>query len=112
MHFEINVPPGDPALSDLAAKIAPRNINPYGSVDVLTYEGNNTIAIRGWAFDFDQPSAEISVAVYADDVGIGWFPTGIRRTDVNNAFGIGGNHGFAISVPMSDGNHSGVGRSG
>ena len=54
---------------------------------------------QGWALDLDEPNTEISVAVYRNGVGVSWFPTGVARPDVSAAFGVGGNHGFDISIP-------------
>lgn len=79
---------------------------PRGSLDSVVTGPNSTIRVRGWAYDPDQPAAEIKVAVYRDDVGLAWFPTGRRRSDVNSTFGITGHHGFDISIPSPPGNHS------
>ena len=106
MHFEINVPPGSPKLSQLVGKINGDYADPLGNLDVVAYKGKNTVQVRGWAWDPDQPTTEINVAVYVDGVGISWFPTGRSRPDVNGAFGITGNHGFDISLQMSPGDHS------
>jgi hypothetical protein len=80
--------------------------NPIGNVDGVSYSGNNTVRITGWSYDRDQPSTELSVAIFVDGTAIGWFPTGALRPDVNSAFGIPGNHGFDISIPMNPGRHS------
>ena len=77
---------------------------PIGSLDVVAANGNSIRAI-GWAFDPDQPSTEVQVAVYVDGGGIGWFPSGGSRPDVNAAYGIGGHHGFDVSVPVGAGRH-------
>lgn len=77
---------------------------PIGSLDVVAANGNS-IRAAGWAFDPDEPTTEIQVAAYVDGVGIGWFPTGGRRPDVNAAYGVGGGHGFDVSVPVGAGSH-------
>ena len=77
---------------------------PIGSLDVVAANGNSIRAI-GWAFDPDQPATDVQVAVYVDGGGIGWFPSGVSRPDVNAAYGIGGNHGFDVSVPVGAGSH-------
>ena len=61
--------------------------------------------LAGWAYDPDDSKVEISVAVYINGGGIAWFPTGVSRQDVNNAYGITGNHGYNISVPYRPGTH-------
>ncbi len=78
---------------------------PLGSLDVLLAEGNRVRAI-GWAYDPDEPATAIQVAAYVDGVGVGWFPTGQGRPDVNAAFGISGSHGFDLSVPVAWGEHT------
>jgi hypothetical protein len=65
----------------------------------------------GWAFDGDDPGRSIEVAIYdgpydgvKPPVWIG--ATNEYREDVNNAYGIGGVHGFRATLPASvrDGN--------
>jgi len=105
MHFEIDVPPGDPRISQLAWKIRSTNA-PIGNIDDVSYRGGDTVRVTGWAFDPDQSTTEISIAIYVDGVGVSWFPTGVSRRDVNAAYGISGNHGFEVSLPMKPGTHS------
>lgn len=78
---------------------------PVGSVDVVLAQGGSLRAI-GWSYDPDQPSTEIQVAAYVDGVGVGWFPSGQARPDVNAAYGITGRHGFDIALPVSWGEHT------
>jgi hypothetical protein len=70
---------------------------PRGQVDQLA-AGTGTATVRGWAYDPDQPGKQISVAVYVDNKGVGWFPTNIVRQDVNGLFHITGGHGFDIPI--------------
>lgn len=104
MHFELDVPPGSAKLAQLVTKIRSTN-PPQGCVDTIAYLGSSKVRISGWAFDRDQPTTEIPIAIYADGQGIGWFPTGIARPDVNSVFGINGKHGYDVSFPMSLGSH-------
>ena len=58
----------------------------------------------GWTYDPDAPSAPIAVHFYIDgSAGIGTFAgataTDVLRSDVNQALGITGNHGFAFTIP-------------
>jgi hypothetical protein len=78
---------------------------PLGSLDVVAAQGD-TIRVIGWAFDPDEPSSEVQVAVYVDGGGVGWFGTGGSRADVNAAYGITGNHGFDVAVPVAGGTHT------
>ena len=70
---------------------------PHGCLDSVVANGR-TVVLEGWAFDPDQPDASINVAVYRNGEGVNWFLTGRPRPDVDAVYGIGGNHGFRISV--------------
>ena len=105
MHFEIDVPPGDPALARLAAKTR-QVMLPLGCVDDVSYRGSGNVRVAGWAFDGDEPTTEIPIAIYADGTGIGWFPTGTPRADVNSAYGISGHHGYEALIQLAPGEHS------
>lgn len=74
---------------------------PSGSLDAA-----NCSIIGGWAYDPDASSEEIEIRGYKDGpVGVGsslfTAPTNGLRPDVNNAFGITGNHGYAVFTPAS-----------
>ncbi|MEP6560523.1 MAG: M15 family metallopeptidase [Nakamurella sp.] len=85
---------GNPSLGSKQVLVG---VPPQGWLDSVVADGR-TVRIRGWAYDADQPGTEIPVAIYRNNIGISWFPTGGSRSDVNAAFGIPGNHGFDISV--------------
>ena len=83
----------------------PTNSDPIGVLDSIT-ASNHTITIRGWAFDPDTPSQSIVIHVYigrtpsADNlVPDAQFTANTSRPDVNNAYGISGNHGFSLTIP-------------
>ena len=106
MHFEIDVPPGDPALARLATRIrAGGEVPPIGCLDSVSAQPNSKVLLNGWAFDPDDPASALSVAVYMDGVGMGWFTTTGSRPDVNAAYGILGKHGFSILVDAPPGDH-------
>lgn len=71
---------------------------PKGSVERVAATSQTSVNIAGWAIDQDDPKASISVAVYRNGTGLAWYPTDQPRTDVNNAYGITGNHGFSINL--------------
>ena len=75
---------------------------PMGCLDRAVANGD-TVLLQGWAFDTDEPDTPIQVAVYRNGEGVGWFPTGGSRPDVNAVLGISGRHGFSISVPSPPG---------
>jgi hypothetical protein len=71
---------------------------PLGSFDVLS-----GTTVTGWAADLDMPDTSIPVAVYVGGplgvgTGLGWFTAASPRPDVNQFFGISGNHGFSFSI--------------
>ncbi|MEK7649480.1 MAG: CARDB domain-containing protein [Patescibacteria group bacterium] len=73
-----------------------------GHIDVINTSG----VASGWAFDPQVSAKSIDLHFYvdraADDTGgifIGSDKTDIFRGDVNDAFGISGNHGFTFSIP-------------
>ena len=76
-------------------------INPTANVDSATGD-TGRVNVEGWAFDKDDSNASIYVDVYiGGPAGQG---EGHRitadgsRDDVNNAYGIGGKHGFASTL--------------
>jgi hypothetical protein len=79
--------------------------NPVGSLDVVGASGG-ALRVVGWAYDPDQSATEIQVAAYVDGAGVGWFPTGRPRDDVNAAYGITGRHGFDLTIPAGSGRHT------
>ncbi len=73
----------------------------YGHVDDITPNGG----IRGWAFDKHSPSVSIPMHFYIDGPAGSGAPgyvgsSDLYRGDVNAAYSISGNHGFALSVPV------------
>ncbi len=57
--------------------------------------------LTGWAYDPSTPAASINVRVVIDSNVNYTVPTTFLRQDVNNAFNITGNHGFAFAIPGS-----------
>jgi hypothetical protein len=103
MHFEINVPPGSAELTALVRRIGGGFSDPIGVLDAVTFQGGTSVRVQGWAFDPDQPATAISIAIYVDGVGVGWFPTGRSRPDVNSAYKISGQHGFDVPLKLAAG---------
>ncbi len=56
--------------------------------------GVRQVSISGWAYDPDDKTAPVSIEAWIDGVGYGLGETNIYRADVNDAFGLEGNHGF------------------
>ena len=71
------------------------NYNPTGCVDNCYLYASKTIRVTGWAFDKDSPSTSIQIKVYIGSTCLGTLTANETRTDVNNAYGITGSHGFS-----------------
>ena len=80
--------------------------SPVGAFDTLTLAGAGKVAVDGWVIDPDT-AATAKVAVYIDDVGLGWFPADSDRADVRAAYpAYGSAHGFSLRFTVSGGSHS------
>ena len=77
---------------------------PVGSLDSV---GNATdaIVVRGWALN-PYATAAISVHVYVDGRWGAATTADLSRPDVGTAFGLGDDHGFALTIPAGSGPHS------
>jgi GH25 family lysozyme M1 (1,4-beta-N-acetylmuramidase) len=75
---------------------------PIGSFDGVAVTRPGKVAVAGWAADPNDWTRSTVVHVYA---GSAWtsLPANQSRADVNNALGIGGNHGFSAEVDASGG---------
>lgn len=76
------------------------NSSPAGNFDGI--DGNN-LTLTGWSYDPDDPHNSNDVHIYIGGpagTGTGYAITANgSRPDVNNAFGISGNHGFSFQIP-------------
>lgn len=78
--------------------------NPVGTLDLVTAE-NGRVRVGGWTFDYDEPSASVDIHVYIggdvgspNAVGYNMGPTNTLRDDVNNTYGVIGNHGYDFII--------------
>ena len=69
---------------------------PQGVLDSVT-GSNETVSVRGWAYDPDEPETSVEIAVYIDGEYAASCPADLERTDVGNAYGCGDYHGFDFS---------------
>ena len=74
-----------------------------GTLDTVTGSGGSVRAARGWAFDEDEPDAPIGVRVTVDGQGSGSADADRPRQDIGDAYGVGGDHGFDLTVPAAAG---------
>ncbi|ERK72234.1 putative cell wall binding repeat 2 [Leifsonia aquatica ATCC 14665] len=82
------------------------NVAPIGNFEGATSPSAGAISASGWALDMDSPSASINVAVYLDGVRTAIAPANLLRQDVNNAYGVTGNHGFSVPIAANPGSHT------
>lgn len=76
-------------------------VTPTGNLESITLT-DGTIRLLGWAYDPVSSGQSIPVHVYVN--GVGYARTADNaRSDVNNVYGVGGNHGFDISIPAVTG---------
>jgi hypothetical protein len=78
--------------------------SPRGTIDNVATTGN-LVRVTGWAYDPDQPSASIRVALYRDGRALTVISANQPRPSVNAALHITGNHGFSIPFNASNGVH-------
>jgi hypothetical protein len=79
---------------------------PLGSFDWAGISAPGQLTVAGWTFDPDAPTAAVSVQVSIDGVSRGLFPANGSRPDVGRVYPeAGGQHGFALDMPISAGAH-------
>ncbi|UKA61580.1 lysozyme [Arthrobacter sp. FW306-04-A] len=87
---------------DIAVGSNPPPKGYYDSIRIDQNPGAANIVVSGWAFDPTNAAASIPVHVYVqapDGSNVGTaYTANLSRPDVNNAFGIAGNHGFSASL--------------
>lgn len=83
---------------------SPTDTSPLGIVENMQPVANG-IGIWGWTLDTDDP-APLTVHVYLDGRMVLGAAAADNRSDIGSRFGLGSNHGFALSVPAGPGPHS------
>ena len=79
--------------------------DPAGSLDDAA-GGLETITVRGWAVDPDQPTESVAVHVYVDGNGVAALTANQNRPDVAAAKpGYGAAHGFSGTFSVAAGSH-------
>jgi hypothetical protein len=103
--YALNAGPGSrhPVIIHQTVEVNPGDL-PRGRAAVAL-DGERAV-LTGWAYDPDDPTVPIQVAVYQDDAFVGWFRSGLPRADVNRVLGIPGDHGYQISVGSLPGTHT------
>ena len=91
--------------------ISTNDTQPTGALNDCT-GGNGSVHFRGWSFDYDDPAWSPRVYIYyrthgssGDYTELGYFDTTIERADVNEDYGLTGNHGFEGYLPVAAGTY-------
>ena len=78
--------------------------DPKGNLESVS-AGENSVTVKGWAFDVDNTSKSIEIHVYiGGDAGTGEghaITANVSRPDVNTVYGCGSNHGFQSTISTS-----------
>ncbi|WP_282851838.1 hypothetical protein [Gulosibacter sediminis] len=59
---------------------------PKATLDSVKVNANQTVSLRGWAFDADTPTSSIRVHIYIDGKGYKSIAADAKRSDVNKAY--------------------------
>lgn len=86
------------AVRSRVAQIMTKYASPRGTLESAT-AASRSVTLSGWSYDPTAVSSTVSVAVYRNGVGLTTYPANTPRPDVNNVFGIPGNHGYSINLP-------------
>ncbi|TFC44946.1 hypothetical protein E3T26_03345 [Cryobacterium sp. TMT1-21] len=79
--------------------------SPQGAVSSLTGEAG-ALALTGWAIDGDAPTAPVKVDIQVDGKWLLWNADKSDPTAQSKFAGVGLNHGFSGSIPVSAGTHT------
>lgn len=102
--YAINVGSGT-VNSLIGTRVVDVNPNPIGSLD-LAAGGAGGVRVTGWALDPDTPNP-VDIHVWVDGVRRSVEAADNPRADIAAAFpGFGTNHGFDITIPVDDGQHT------
>lgn len=94
------------AVPNYADNSQPQYYNPEGYIDICEGE-ENSIHIRGWAFDMDASSSTVAINAYiGGDAGNSNAEghevyANTYRPDVNSIYGVGDYHGFDFVIPTN-----------
>ncbi len=82
--------------------------DPSGFVDDVVVNNDNSITVKGWAYDSDDTSKSIDIHVYIDSAGYNTGATDVVRNDVQKAFNLKTNIvGYNWTSPvLSNGDHT------
>lgn len=101
--YAINVGPGaHTVLLDTYIDVA--SPNPLGNMDLAANSAPGELRVAGWAFDPNNPTAQLGIHVYINGAGH-VYSTGVSRPDVKVVYPqTSANAGFDIRIPAPAGN--------
>ena len=101
----VGLPEGGSGGPAVAAPVAPVVKKPAVSFDAARVSGNaRSLTVNGWAVDGKSTAASIKVQVTVDGK-VTTVAANRARPDVNRVRKISGQHGFAVTLPISAGSH-------
>jgi hypothetical protein len=81
--------------------------SPAGELENASSTEPGTAELTGWTFDPDRPKQSITVRVTEGGKTIGEYPADVSRPDIDTAYHVTGDHGFAINLTkVAAGNHT------
>jgi len=78
----------------------PINRPPIGVIEKCEIVNNNQLHIKGWAYDPEESSKSIAVHIYVNDICCTGIPASDSSKDVNDHYGISGNHRFDTYIDL------------
>jgi GH25 family lysozyme M1 (1,4-beta-N-acetylmuramidase) len=89
----------------LLVEANPPPVGAYDTLSVVQTPGAAKLQVTGWALDKAKPAGSVPVHIYVkspDGANVGYaFTADKPRSDVNNALGVVGNHGFQSTIDIS-----------
>ena len=95
---------GDGANLSLKCLTRTFDYGPRGSVDSLTTQPGHLV-VRGWVIDWDEPTAPVTVNLVIDGVTTKLIADHYRKDIATTRPSAGGDHGFAATLPLTQGTH-------
>jgi hypothetical protein len=77
--------------------------SPLGRIDSITTTAPGVVTVDGWTYDYDAASLALKTVVWRNGRLATYGPTTVARADVNQAFGLTGDHGYSFSVKLDPG---------
>lgn len=77
--------------------------SPLGRIDSITTTAPGVVTVDGWTYDYDAASLALKTVVWRNGRLATYGPTTVARADVNQVFGLTGDHGYSFSVKLDPG---------